>query len=120
MASSARCIAAVAELTARAYGVPMRSANSRSNRFVLGPVVSQPLRRVSTTSSISACVICGRANGRNVARGSPLLLLSRAMRRLLSMMLHHLDYCFQENHDIELERLMFDVIEVVLQLFEFI
>src|SRR5438477_7682824 len=97
MASSARCIAAVAELTARAYGVPMRSANSRSKRFVLGPVVSHPLRRVSTTSSISACVICGKANGRNVWRGN----LFSLMDQLYTMAECYLHYCLQKNKYIE-------------------
>src|SRR5712691_8487505 len=111
MASSARCIAAVAELTARACGAPTRSANSRSKRFVLGPVVNQPERRVSTTSSISACVICGTANGRKVVRANLLLFGSRVRKVSLSMAAQHLNYCFQDDTDIEHKRLMFDVIQ---------
>jgi hypothetical protein len=60
MASSARCSAAVHELTATAWRVPAKRANSVSNSLQRGPVVSQPERSVSTTRSISASVIDGR------------------------------------------------------------
>src|SRR5215211_8177513 len=72
MASSARCIAAVAELTATAYFAPTYSASSRSKRLVRGPVVSQPLLSVSTTSAISSSSMQGRWKGSQVARyGEP-------------------------------------------------
>src|SRR5438270_748110 len=113
MASSARCMAPVAELTARAYGAPMCSANSRSKRFVLGPVVSHPERRVSTTSSISACVICGKAKGRNVLRalyfswlGQARLFLSPRQdstfeRFLFAMTKSYLNNCFHDDQKIK-------------------
>src|SRR5690606_20211910 len=60
-ASRARCRPEVAEFTAIASTPPPRySAKSSSNRFVLAPVVSHPLRRQSTTSAISSSPICGR------------------------------------------------------------
>src|SRR5262245_41285088 len=66
-ASRARCRPAVAELTARACAPPpMNEANSFSNRRVFGPVVSQPERKVSTTSAISSSPMSGRANGRKL------------------------------------------------------
>src|SRR5215813_1885255 len=53
-ASSARWRAAVPELTAIEWLHPKYLENSSSNLLTLGPVVSQPERRVSTTDSISA------------------------------------------------------------------
>jgi hypothetical protein len=55
--------AAVADAKQATLSVPTKSANSRSSCLVLGPVVIQPLRSVSTTSSISACVISGGEKG---------------------------------------------------------
>src|SRR5512138_1612863 len=57
-------MAAVPELTARAYRAPTASANSSSNRLVFFPVVSHPDRSVSTTSAISSSPTHGSANGR--------------------------------------------------------
>ena len=48
------CSPAVQELSASAPGAPRYAANSVSNRLVLGPVVIQSERSVSTTSSISS------------------------------------------------------------------
>src|SRR6266568_4767710 len=62
------CSAAVQELSASAPGAATYAANSVSNRRVLGPVVIQSERSVSTTSSISSCPTRGGAKGRNVAR----------------------------------------------------
>ena len=67
-AASATCRPAVHELTATAYDVPTKSANCRSNAFVLGPVVSQPEASVSTTSPISASLMSGLLNGKNSVR----------------------------------------------------
>lgn len=65
MASSARCKPAVAELTEMAsQSPPTNAAKSDSKRLVLGPVVTQPERRESTTSVISASSMSGRAKGR--------------------------------------------------------
>ena len=65
-----RCSAAVQELTATAYLAPKYSAALISNFSVLGPVVSQPEVRVSTTSRISASPTRGGEKGRNSASGS--------------------------------------------------
>src|SRR4029079_17255016 len=72
IASSARCSAAVAELTATAFGNPTNAANASSNSLTRGPVVSHPESRTARTASFSRSVIDGRANGRNAscARGS--------------------------------------------------
>src|SRR5437899_6380588 len=67
-ASSDKCSAAVQELSASACFAPTAEANSRSNCFVFGPVVSQPERSASVTSRISSSSMSGRANGRNVSR----------------------------------------------------
>src|SRR5581483_2451931 len=92
------------------------AANSRSKRFVFGPVVSQPERIVSTTSSISASVICGSANGRNVARlaRTPTPAFIFAIR-LSSMTEQHLNYRFQKNEYINRDRLVLDVVQIILQ-----
>src|ERR1051325_4369260 len=60
--------AAGQEWSPSAPGAPTYAANSLSNRRVLGPVVIQSERSVSTTSSISSCPTRGGAKGRNVAR----------------------------------------------------
>ena len=52
--------AAVAELTAMAWGASTYSLNSRSKSATRGPVVSHPDLRVSTTSLISSSPIDGR------------------------------------------------------------
>src|SRR6266581_3528630 len=52
--ASAVCSPAVQELSASALGAPRCAANSASKRFVLGPVVIQSERSVSTTSRISS------------------------------------------------------------------
>ena len=73
-ASSARCRAEVAELTATACRQPRYRAKSSSNCLTLGPVVSQPERRVSTTAWISSSPISGMWNGRNeVCKGGSFL-----------------------------------------------
>jgi hypothetical protein len=59
MASNASWRAAVPELTATACCADTYTLNSCSNRWTLGPVVSQPERRVSTTSAISSSPIEG-------------------------------------------------------------
>ncbi len=59
-ATNAKCSPAVQELTPKARGAATYSANSFSNCDVRGPVVSQPERRVRTTSSISSFPILGR------------------------------------------------------------
>src|SRR5207245_8448675 len=69
--ASETCMAEVAELTDKAAGAPTYCANSDSNWLVLGPVVSQPPRRVRTTSSISSSPIKGGAKGRNSDRITP-------------------------------------------------
>src|SRR5437773_4473875 len=66
--ASAVCSPAVQELSASALGAPRCAANSASKRFVLGPVVIQSERRVSTTSRISSSPKCGGAKGRNSVR----------------------------------------------------
>ena len=73
-ASSARCSAAVHELTAIACLACAQAANSCSNSRTFCPVVSHPERRQVSTPSISSSPINGAANGRNVSRifgGSP-------------------------------------------------
>ena len=55
----ARWSPAVQEWRAIAYLVPMYFLNMSSNLATLGPVESQPERRVSTTSFISASSILG-------------------------------------------------------------
>src|SRR5881275_58286 len=62
------CSPAVQELSASAPGAATYAANSVSNRRVLGPVVIQSERSVSTTSSISSCPTSGGAKGRKLAR----------------------------------------------------
>src|SRR5256884_1188966 len=62
------CSPAVQELSASAPGAARYAANSVSNRRVLGPVVIQSERSVSTTSSISSCPTSGGAKGRKLAR----------------------------------------------------
>ena len=51
--------AAVPELTAAAAGAPTVAANSSSNRWTRGPVVSQPERRAAVTSRISSSPTSG-------------------------------------------------------------
>ena len=46
-----------------AWRAPTAWANASSNALVLGPVVNQPLRSVSTTASISRSLMLGSANG---------------------------------------------------------
>jgi hypothetical protein len=60
MASRAKCKAAVQELTAMACLHPIYSANSLSNNFTLGPVVTHPDLRTSRTSLISSSSMTGR------------------------------------------------------------
>src|SRR5260370_4389811 len=108
-------MAAVAELTARAYGAPIDSANSRSNRCVFGPVVSQPERKVSTTSSISACVICGTANGRKVVREALFCSFDPTISILLSSMAkYYLTYCSHNDFHIKNARSIFDIVQIIL------
>src|SRR3989441_9787864 len=66
--ASAVCSPAVQELSASALGAPRCAANSASKRFVLGPVVIQSERSVSTTSRISSSPKSGGAKGRNAVR----------------------------------------------------
>ena len=54
---------AVCELRQTARFTPHRSATSRSNSFVLGPVVIHPDLNASETCSISFSVISGGENG---------------------------------------------------------
>ena len=54
---------AVLEFRQTAFDVPLRCATSRSNSFVLGPVVIHPDFSASTTSLISASVISGGLKG---------------------------------------------------------
>ena len=67
-ASSARCSAAVQDVTARACRQPRKPANASSNASARGPVVSQPDRRHSTTAAISSSPSMGTAKGRNSFR----------------------------------------------------
>src|ERR1022692_2109675 len=53
-AASEACRAAVQEFTATACLAPVYTANSCSKRCTLGPVVTQPERRLSATSEISS------------------------------------------------------------------
>ena len=81
MASKARCRPAVAELIATPWAsAPRNSTNSFSKAAAFGPVVNHPERMVSTTASISASVMSGRANGRKAMDGS---LHARPRSRLL-------------------------------------
>src|SRR5216117_2881027 len=66
--ASAVCRPAVQELSASALGAPRCSAKSASKRFVLGPVVIQSERSVSTTSRISSSPKSGGEKGRNWLR----------------------------------------------------
>src|SRR3954470_11887979 len=61
-ASSARCIAAVPEVTAIACFAPRYSANRSSSSAAFGPVVSQPERIVSATAAISSSPTAGGWN----------------------------------------------------------
>src|SRR5215831_19089425 len=71
-ATRPRCMAAVQEVTPRARRASRKRANSCSKRWVLGPVVSQPERRVSTTSASSSGPMLGRWKGRKLGRtGAP-------------------------------------------------
>src|SRR3954452_23306119 len=63
-AAKAICSAPVHELTATAAAAPIYEQNSFSNNFVLGPVVIQFERNVSTTASISSSDIAGGENER--------------------------------------------------------
>src|SRR2546425_11043548 len=63
--ASAVCSPAVQELSASALGAPRCAAKSASKRFVLGPVVIQSERSVSTTSRISSSPKSGGAKGGN-------------------------------------------------------
>ena len=54
---------AVCEFKHTALLTPQKSATSRSNSFVFGPVVIQPERSASATCSTSASVISGGGNG---------------------------------------------------------
>src|SRR6185436_9369945 len=62
-ASRARCSAAVAELTARAWRARRAFAKSCWNCRTLGPVVNHPDRSVSATSATSSSLMDGRWNG---------------------------------------------------------
>src|SRR5262245_7629647 len=62
-ASRARCRAAVAELTARAWRARRAFAKSCWNCRTLGPVVNHPDRSVSPTSATSSSLMDGRWNG---------------------------------------------------------
>lgn len=68
MASKAKCMAAVQELTAIACFAPTTAANSASNWRVLGPVVTQPEVSASLICCNSASPTSGRAKGRKVDR----------------------------------------------------
>src|SRR5690606_24795697 len=67
-ASNAKCKPEVAELTAIVWISlpPKKSAKSASNFLVLGPVVTQPERRASTTSAISSSPISGNEKGKKL------------------------------------------------------
>src|SRR5438876_3410279 len=67
-ATRPRCRAAVPEFSARAPSAPTNRRKSSSNLAALGPVVIQPERRLSATSSISSCPIRGGENGKNSLR----------------------------------------------------
>src|SRR5262245_53213989 len=62
-ASRARCSAAVAELTGRAWRTGRAFAKSCWNCRTLGPVVNHPDRSVSATSATSSSLMDGRWNG---------------------------------------------------------
>ena len=68
-ASMLRCRAAVQELTATAWCAPRYRGEIRSNCATLGPVPSQPARRLATTSSISSSSIGGAPKTRNRSFG---------------------------------------------------
>src|SRR5271154_2127953 len=65
MAARPRCNAAVQEFAATAWLAPMYAAKAASNSWTLGPVVSHPLRRTSTTAWISSSSMEARWKGRN-------------------------------------------------------
>ena len=67
-ATSARCSAAVPDVTASACFASTYSAKRRSSSAARGPVVSQPERSVSVTASISSSPTAGGWNERNVSR----------------------------------------------------
>lgn len=62
MARRAHSSAAVAEANVAARSACAKRAISRSNSFVFGPVVIQPLLSASATSSSSAWVMSGGEN----------------------------------------------------------
>ena len=71
------------ELIASAAGASTRVWKAASNCWVFGPVVIQPDRRVSTTSSISAWPMAGGENSRNslrVVRGGSTGALDESIR----------------------------------------
>ncbi len=60
LATSARCMPAVAESSAIACFTPANDAKCSSNARTRGPGASQPERSVSTTASTSASEMSGR------------------------------------------------------------
>ena len=74
MASRARCMAAVHELTAMACFAPTTAANADSNCFVFGPVVTQPEFSASRISASSDSSRSGSAKGRKFS-----LIVSQVM-----------------------------------------
>src|SRR6188474_3133426 len=67
-ARSARCIAAVPELTASTCGTSRYSARRSSRSAARGPVVSHPERSVSATAAISSSPIAGGWKPSGVSR----------------------------------------------------
>ena len=61
--SSARCSAAVQELTATQCFAPTYAANCFSNSMVRGPFAHQPERMAAASASTSASEMSGRQNG---------------------------------------------------------
>src|SRR5205814_9010574 len=79
---SAVCSAAVQELRASVAGAWRKAANSVSKRLVLGPVVIQLERSVSTTAAISSSPMSGGEKGRNSVRlaSGELAAINRLLR----------------------------------------
>ncbi len=67
-------MAAVPDASATPCFAPAYSAKRFSSSSARGPLVSQPLRRVSVTASISSCPIAGGWKERKVLRLEELIL----------------------------------------------
>src|ERR671919_39049 len=76
-ATSDRCMAAVPDESATACRAPTYSAKRRSSSSARGPLVSQPLRSVSATASISSSPTAGGWKERKLLRLDESLCIDR-------------------------------------------